>query len=269
VNYLIHNQSILELLTFLSALITFVTIFPTAINLMWSRQGNRQMKNIINSLTTRFEGDFPHYLPKIAEVIPRAKRRLLILGVIPTHGAYTKTDAWLKIQDALEDKMKEQERLQRNCEGKIFTAILVYASERARENNYNKSFSKFIADENEWQDWKKNRVNRQQLGRYLEHATRGNRIQTTDIESLSIPELRKIRLDHDERSLVDVYEHFDKHVKDEIFPLFCWITDDEAVFSFKTEDPDGHYNGGGIYTRDPKLIETLVATFESFRTKAS
>jgi hypothetical protein len=224
--------------------------------------GLRQSRELVASLSTKFEGDFPHYLPKVAEIIKKSNRRILILGNIPTHGAYTKRDAWLEVRLAIEAKITEQLNKKRLAPKGDFKAVIGYGDPKHRVENYELRYKKLRADPDGWEKYKKD--NRDRIEDFLDLVPTDHTDPLPDYKDLTVDRLIKARNAYDEHIVETTFKPFSFFRGDEQFPLFLWIADDEAVFTFKTEDREGRYNGPGIYTRDGKLIETLVQTFESY-----
>lgn len=226
-----------------------------------------QSKELVASLSTKFEREFPHYLPTVLDIIKRSKRRLLILGNIPTHGAYTKRDIWLEINLAVNAKIIEQQNKRRIGAKGGFEAIIGYGDAQRREDNYKLRYGRFINDPLRWEQWKKKNENKQQIKDFLELVPEDKSDPLPDYDGLSVERLIKARNAYDEHIVQTTFRLFDQFPADEQLPVFIWIADDEAVFTFKTEDLEGQYNGHGIYTRDGKLIETLEQTVASYMKK--
>lgn len=72
-----------------------------------TRRLTSKAESIADSLSTRFVGDFPGYLPKVASLISEAKYSIRIMAMVPSHGEYTDPDGWFTIRQAILAKIHQ------------------------------------------------------------------------------------------------------------------------------------------------------------------
>lgn len=209
-------------------------------------------QEISNALTTKFDGIFPNYLPHLAQLIAQSQRFVRILGPVAPHGAYSQPDLWERIHIAIRQKVNEQHDRKLKPSEPPYQAILVYSDEENRLKNYRRQYEN-LKDEARWTNWKKD--NRDLLCRYLSDDL------VPEIENMTLDGFLRFRCQRDADEIKHTFKNFICCPGSEVYAFFCWITDAGAIFSFKTEDQEGHYHGSAIFTKDPHLLQALDATF--------
>jgi hypothetical protein len=234
-----------------------VALVVAAYQIYQSMQQTKHARALAASLSTQFCGDFPAYLSRVAEVIAGAQYSLKIMAVAPSHGGYSDEVAWLRIKQAIESKLSGKfEALKTH----VFTAVLVYSSASCFLEAFRLHHSG-LTDPAEWEIWKQEEIENGHLSRFIR-----NRPEAANLSGLDLDAYLTIRLEEDRNAIKQVYSDFTQMESNELLPMFCWIADDnKAVFSIRTEDKRGHYNGVGIFTADQGLISMLAKSFEYYK----
>lgn len=90
-----------------------------------------------------------------------------------------------------------------------------------------------------------------------------------DLSNLTLERYLDIRTDGDREAIAQTYKGFVLEESAEPLPMFCWLADinkesQKAVFSIRTEDAQGHYEGVGFLTTDQDLIVTMTKMFKYY-----
>ncbi len=215
-----------------------------------SRASLDKAEEITKSLTTRFIGHFPEYLPEIARLIDQSKRFLWILATVPSHGLFTDPNGWEEISLAIRRKL--------HVADPSFQAILVHGTDEKVRENYEDLYSTLSFGGNSWESWRDNQ--RSKIAALTKSATSPDRTMELTFDSFL-----KARVSQDMNELKSTYRDVSCYAGDQIYPLYCWITDAGAIFSVRTENQqEGAYSGSAVLTRDPYLMDALRTTFEGW-----
>jgi len=222
-------------------LLTVIGLFLTAIALglsVWqtlaARTQARDLDKVRRSLTTRFIGEFPDYLPEIVALVKRARKEVIIFCDFPTYGYFSDHSNWLNYRHAIDDKLNQDVKVSLTCPNK------------RRRLEFNKE--QFAKEGEKWEAWRQEKKTIERLRMILPSHT--------EIADLTRDGFLKILENADQKMLKETFARAEKHEIDIFMPTFFWIADsNEAIFTFSTYSEDA--SEYGFYTLDQKLISAL------------
>src|SRR5581483_10985652 len=89
----------LQILGHLAALASVVALAMA----VWQVKDARLVRE---SLSTRFIGEFPDFLPEIGRVLDKAQSEIVIVCDFPSYGRFSKSEAWLSYGHTIEKKIE-------------------------------------------------------------------------------------------------------------------------------------------------------------------
>jgi hypothetical protein len=199
------------------------------------------------TLSTRFEAEWPDYLPRIAQVLASAKHDILILSLQPGIGIFSAVADWLAIANAINN---------RKLAGVKVT--LICGDEPFRIENHRRQFHRALED---WSAWLKlqpsHAATNQQLLEKMPSFFGAIQQIPTNGEQL-IDSLNSVQ----NSVLCETYAGTATYLSTEYLPLFAWIADNQrAVF--------GISNSTGVapafYTEDSKIVDSLTQLANRYR----
>lgn len=196
------------------------------------------LREIVDSLSTRYVGLFPDNMSEIVEVINRSERELRIMCDIAAYGHYSRPKTFLEYLQNLERKSMSE---------KVKVRIIAYDKPTGRRGHQ----SQFDGEQ----------------GFPSEKANERFRYYFNDVH----PELQKPDSYHDfDELMMNQEEMYEKRLRtfchlasaNEPLRVFLWLADEkEAVFCFENAGKRGTREIS-FRTRDVALIKTFTDLFE-------
>lgn len=225
---------------------TVVALMLSVWQLWAARAQTKQLVEIHRSVSTRYIGTFPSYLPEIAATVQDAKDELIIFCDFPAYGCFSDPSGWLRYRHAIERQLLE----------KKVRVDLICLSDIARHKMAEKYYDQSWLDQKRISDSKFV----EKIARYLKvcgvndnpntitSLTLTKHLETDDTEAL----LRTFRGAH----ITQVAEYV---------PLYFWISDrKQAIFAFPGfADLSIEH---GFATTDTKLLNAFLEVKERYAT---
>lgn len=196
------------------------------------------LQEVKASLTTRYLGPFPQYMPDIIAVVGGAKEKLVICCDFPAYGRFADPTRWLEYEQAIERKIHSGIRVSLTC---------LDADCRVKFNS--EQFSKEIG---EWDDWKRSKLGEASLKELIDYY--GDRGET--IDTLSRERFQELLEKSDQRMLAGPFGRAERREIHDLMPIYFWLADGRsAVFSIPSFA--GKVTEYGFITFDQKLISAF------------
>lgn len=229
-----------------TSLLTVVGLIGTILALILALWQTSDLKNIRESLSTRYLGGLTDYYPQLIEQIKSAKKSIEILCDFPAYGCFTHPDYWLAYHDELRNKRINKIHIHFKCQDEEFR---------------NKADAEFFSQmKRDWSGWLVEPGNRAQLRKFLDCMSYEN----LNVDELTEPKFNELIKEADELTLKDCFagKGTISEVK-AIVRLDYWIIDKyKAIFAF-TNYAHGS-SRSGFFTTDQKLISALKDIGDSF-----
>jgi hypothetical protein len=235
--------------------ITLVLAVVALVLACWQAwEARRQTKSLLaigDSLSTRYLGPFPEYLPALLKLFSAVKEELLICSTIPLHGVFAAPPQWLDMKQQIEQLLSPAEHPKK--------IVAVFTKEAARQEYLRGQFRNELED---WNNWRAIPKNRKQLQHFAERCRWGNSVdELTKEEFLQLFEVSS------EEELRSTFRGATLYESDERHRLNIWIADGKAaVFAFPTMTPQ--FVNHAFWTSDKKLIDALVNTHLQWQQEA-
>jgi hypothetical protein len=198
----------------------------------------RQLLDITRSLSTRYLGPFPTFIPAITELLRSAPdgASLLVACDLPNYGHISSRRAWARYRGALLEAASTT------------TLKIVLLSESRRDRVLEEQFR---ISEEDWVRWKNARARRATLDEFV-----GNERAGDDVDTLSFARFKALLNRADRRSLNEL-SPAEVLESDETLPIYLWIVDDRcAVFAIPSFADDATTEHG-FTTSDARLVRAL------------
>jgi len=202
----------------------------------------REIKQTTESLSTRFIGTFPLFLPNIVELIRNARKSVIVFCDFPGYGGFSDPDNGLAYRQALERQIQLGHRVELTC------ADLERRQRQSAE----------LLNRVRWDDWRAE--NRENILAFL--AVHRN---IADPLAVTRDQLFRILDDVDEQLLRQVFRKDIVQLPVDM-PIYFWIADDRiAVFSVPAMA--GTALEYGFRTSDRALIQAFLDIRERLRNR--
>lgn len=196
------------------------------------------------SLSTRYIGEFPDYIPEIVDLIENARKEVLIFCDFPAYGHFSNHATWLNYRHAIELKSLNQVRLSLMC-----------LTEGGRYKLNHEQFSKA---EQGWEEWKREQKVRDQI-----HSLLQSHKCAKTIDEISREEFVNLLEETNKQMLNGALARAETLEVDGYMPLYFWLVDKkEAIFAIPSFS--GEHTEYGFSTSDPKLISAFVEMRERY-----
>jgi hypothetical protein len=204
-----------------------------------------RLEEIRGSLSTRFIGEFPHFISDLVDLIKHAEKEVLICCDVPAYGQFSDRHNWLEYSHEIQKKADLG-----------ITIRLACFSEKARLRSHHEQFSK---EEASWDEWKGDPKVREHLNQFLKSHKKN-----LEIEALTMAEFANLLEDTDRQMLDGAFGTATLHEIEGDIPMYFWLVDqNEAIFTIPSFiNRQSEY---GFFTSDPKLISALVEMGEHYR----
>jgi hypothetical protein len=204
-----------------------------------------RLEEIRGSLSTRYIGEFPHYISDLAHLIGRAEENILICCDIPAYGHFSDRQNWVEYSYEIQKKANDGITIQLAC-----------FSEQGRLRNH---YEQFSTDEQLWNQWKRDPKAKEHLNQFLKsHKSK------VEIEALTMMQFANLLEETDKQMLNGPFVNATLYEIDGYIPMYFWLVDkNEAIFAIPSfTNTQSEY---GFRTSDPKLISALVEMGEHYR----
>ncbi len=199
---------------------------------------NKALEFVTASVSTRYIGPFPEWIPEVTELVKGANRELLILAANPVLGYFGRPDMSLELLHAIESKARSSVVIKLICQ-----------DERSRAERLRRQFP---SSAQEWTEWlPKNQTKVEEFLRYRHPEINTSELDYEKFIDLHAQTQREIIRESYKLHGVDVSE------VDLIMAMQVWIADRQrAVFSFEAVGTKTY----GLSTSDPSFVEALYLT---------
>jgi hypothetical protein len=204
-----------------------------------------EIRRASKSLSTRYIGKFPFFLPQIVEVLASARHEIVIFCDFPGYGDFSDPPNALEYRQVIEKQLQHGVAVELTC--------------MSEENR--KKYSTEQLTEAQWKEWLKNPVNKARATAFM--STHGANV--VDPETLTFNQLSEAMESVDRRILAQVFRDRAAQLPIDM-PIYFWIADARsAVFSIPAlSDEAQEY---GFRTSDHALIQALLEIRQRFRRK--
>jgi hypothetical protein len=217
--------------------------------LLAARRQTKKLAVVTASLSTRYLGSFPHYVPELTSLLQRVQRELLILSTLHSHGAFSDPDGWLSIKHAIEDALSTRRRVRVSC---------VFGNPEQRRNLLKDQFKEDFTD---WLSWSQNPSVKTKLETFLHKL--GVKVS---VDALN-PD-RFVELDNEiaHREMATTYRGANVVEVNDRLPIWMWVADGkEAVLVIPKTSPA--FDAQAFWTADGRLIGAMKNIHEEYQTR--
>jgi hypothetical protein len=203
-----------------------------------------EIRHASKSLSTRYLGKFPFFLPEINEVLASARNEVVIFCDFPGYGGFTDPTHALEYRQILERQIQRGLTVELTC----------------MNEEHRRKYSSEQLTESQWEDWLKQPLNRDRAGAFVTAH-----VGAIIAHSITFAQLHET-LENVDRSILTQVFH-DRAAQLPIdMPIYFWIADGRvAVFSIPAlSDEAQEY---GFRTSDHALIQALLEIRLRFRRK--
>ena len=221
-----------------------LTVLGLALNLYALRSTRQQadaLGVITASVSTRFIGRFPEFVPDIARLIDSAKESVSILVDLPAYGLTSNIEGWHEMEEALRRQSRS---------GKRVSITLYTEAERRR----------ILEDQSNHRPFLENPEVRQALGRILKLED-----DARSVEELDESDVIRLCLARHKNVVRESFSHVTS--TKEKLPIYCWVVDQrEAIFAIPIFAGDS--TEYGFRTSDGQLVAALLQMQERVKKRA-
>lgn len=232
------KEQISLIISLISVIAAIVAIYLALKQSKESKEQLNAANQIIESLSTKFIGQFPFYNYEIANLISRAKRSVHLLYDLPGYGLVSDHNAAIDIVKEIETKIKK--------DNSISVSISVYSSEMRK-----KVIHEQLKNDN-FEQWKNSEQMKPKLINFL--SSYSENIQLDDLKMEDYVNLSEA--EH-EKIVTSNFRGSSRTYVKELLPLYFWMIDEtEAIISIPSfAEGISEY---GFSTNDSSLIEALL-----------
>lgn len=207
-----------------------------------------KLKSLIDALSTKYVGEFPHYLDEVVGLIGRTEDELLVLSTLPLIGAVNAPKPWMDILHALDGCLRR---------GRRTRVKAVFANPRVRTDFFRTMFPVALHD---WERWIGDPENRRKVDDFVDRYPFTGPIETAEAYFAAL-----------EAAAVDVLDrnYRGAEIREMAAPsmMSLWIADGhEAVLAIRTfaARNDSH----AFATSDPQLVRALATIHAEYMAQA-
>ena len=204
---------------------------------------------ISDTLSTRYLGEFPDFLPEIINVLTGAQNKVVIVCDFPTYGRFSKPDLWLDYKHIIE-KITESSKV---------SISFVCLESKARIDFSRKQFFHKPPTEEQWEKFCSEPVFHLKMKPLL--------IRNGLENKLPLPTFNEFinLLEKEDNDMLQItFSNIKYILTPDPMPLYFWISDDKTgVFSFPSYESDK--SEFGFVTSDQKLIASFLQIHESYK----
>lgn len=235
--WLVNNRgTVFTTIEFVGFVVGIVALLIAAVEFKHVRKLLGSTEQILDSMSTRFVGEFPYNLGAITESLTRARARVDVMVDIAAYGHYSSPEAFLKYFQELEKLAVEPD---------VELRMIVY-NETLNESSRDDQFGGEVA-------FAKIREDRKFEQYFAKHEKDRPANYNGFVSFLKIrEEQRKTALQSSGAKIKESNERF---------RFFLWMVDDvEAVFAFQVCGE--HFREICFSTKDGNLIRTFADVFK-------
>jgi hypothetical protein len=241
-----------------------------------------RLEGVSKSVQTQPIGEFPHFLPRVTELIARAEKSIVIMCDAPGYAIYSNGPEFDAYAAALKNKIASR------AENPAFSVDLMFFADREREQVQRHQTARYAKTEDEWNVWRDSPQTYNRLREFLKRALRvcdpeameasdsdiSQQVDTLTFDDFikrfdSVDEIllehhfyganRRVLMFRDNLAMPQVPSHGPS--------IYFWMRDDlEAVFAVvPMGDKVGESREVAFQTRDPAMIEALRGIFSRYR----
>jgi len=212
--------------------LTIIALAIAVVHLMELGRTVERIETIQHGLSTQYLGAYPAFFSKIAQVVSRARKNLVIVCDFAAYGSFS-------------DPSTAEDYFYAIRKRRRFTNLEVTVLNSAGSRRLLEA----LFTDNQWSDWQKDAEKRAKVNQFLkQHGKPPDSIKARQ-------DLLKALNDVNDQVIDDVFHNSVNRTQLDI-PIYFWIADcDEAVFTIASPR-DGVEHG--FYTSDKSLIRSLL-----------
>jgi hypothetical protein len=204
-----------------------------------------EIRRASKALSTRYVGEFPHFLPEIVNLISSARRHITIFCDFPGYGDFSAPAAALDYRHVIERQIQ-----------KGLTVELLCLDSTARARYAEEQFPV-----SEWSNWKENPDRRARVKAFLRAHT------VVDDDKICLADLLKLMEAVDRHTLQTVFLRRARELPIDM-PIYFWVADGRrAVLSFPALAEKAVERG--FLTSDHALVQALLEIRERYTRRGS
>jgi hypothetical protein len=228
----------------ISSALTVAALLLAAWQTREARKQTRDLGFVSKSLSTRYIGPFPDYLPEVVDLVTGVRNDLAIIVGNPLPAYFTDPQVFTEYAHAVK----------RKCQAAV-PIRMICMNESMRRRRLAMQFPTSGAD---WEPWRAlHDAGLQQFMRYRFADVDAAKLTHTKLLELLSQVQREVLREEFAYSGVTVQEVAD------LVPVQVWIADGErAVFSLQTSS--SQTMSYGLYTSDSAFVNALYALFELY-----
>lgn len=193
------------------------------------------LREIQASLSTRYLGQFPTYLPDTVEIIHESKEHIEIVCDTPAYARFSDPSGWLDYSYAIQQAQQRGVSVRLTCLGDNQLRHVVHKQQSPIQKN--------------WKSWKKNNIDK------LRDLVKKHE-KSVEIEDVGHDRFKKILVETNKKTLKKVFAHSEVVRVETEMPVCFWIVDsNKAIFTIATYTNEVVEHG--FQTVDLKLINAL------------
>ncbi|MBZ5551128.1 MAG: hypothetical protein LAO21_00300 [Acidobacteriia bacterium] len=194
------------------------------------------LKEVKESISTRYIGMFPEYYAEIVSLLERAKQEIIIFCDFPSYGSFSDPRYWLLYRQAIERKSVNGVKIELTCLNKSLRSVCLE--------------EQFFEGCHDWNIWKQTPINKNRLQSLLD-SHRGS----PGIVELSKEQFLKMLEADEQQALNETFANATISAIDSNASLYFWLIDkNSAVFAI----PSVAEREYGFSTIDQKLISAFI-----------
>ena len=205
-----------------------------------------RLGDVAASLSTRYLGPFPDYLPTAIEIIKGATREILVMRCNPTPAYFSHPLLWNAYNGALDER--------------IHSGVEVTVVCGNRRGRLLRTYDQFEHTEEDWEEWRSS--NHEKLEDFLARQCPGARV-----EEVTTEEFLKALVKTQDRLIHELFGTCKRLEVQATMALEAWIVDSrEAVFTIQSTHEHGVSHG--LYTSDPGFVLALASVRAIYSTES-
>lgn len=203
-----------------------------------------ELNDIRLSMSTRYIGNFPEYMPDVVRLIANADKNILIACSIAIYGLFSSRTNWLDYKSNIEKKLNDG-----------IPVDFIYSSSEVRRNLQEEQFRKEITL------WKANlsEIFRKNLQDFVKHYT-----DLDGVKDITPQTFLDCLEKQNKLALEDVFKTANKTEIGVPFGIHFWVVDEtSAIFvisSFAKDIPET-----GFLTSDAKIVASLISLHQRYK----
>ncbi len=236
-----------EILTIVGLGLTVIALALAVYQSFSAKAHTIELQDIKDSMSTRYLGEYPDFIPQISEVISKAKYEVSIVNSVVTTGIFSFRTGWLEYRTTIEKLLDK---------GKTVNIMMLNKERRQKFED-----EQFPNTAEKWEAWKVEPKNKTKIEVFLKHyypdASFNTLTKALFIEILDDVHNNSLKQSFVAANIVELDEHI---------PINIWIVDNKQAI-FTVPITINGYTDKGFITSDARLIESFNGIIERYKIK--